>query len=107
MYSDTLYLFFVKVATVFKMRRSCFIWIMKHIVKILVLTNFLLRSSTETHNVTSNGRNLKTLYGDDVQWQNFMEISTRKLVSIKSGHGNLGNIKMLKVKHFGKTLIVV
>jgi hypothetical protein len=49
----------------------------------------------------------KILYGDDVQWQNFMEISTRKLVSIKSGHGNLGNIKMLKVKHFGKTLIVV
>jgi hypothetical protein len=46
----------------------------------------------------------KIVYSDNVQWQNVTEIST-KLVSIESGPGNSSNIKMLKVKHFGKTLI--
>jgi hypothetical protein len=59
-YSDTLYIFFVKVATVFKRKGSWFIWIMKHVVKILVLTNFLLQSSMKTQIAKSNGRNPKS-----------------------------------------------
>jgi hypothetical protein len=48
----------------------------------------------------------KIMESDNLQWQNVTEVST-KLVSIESGPDNSSNIKMLKVKHFGKTLIVV